>query len=178
MDDQSTPEYKNPMAGGSNRLTERLRLDHVEGMRALAALLVYVNHAYAQSKPMGAPDFLNGVLSLFTYSMVAGHLAVTVFIVISGFCLTLPVVAAGDRLRGGTRAFFARRARRILPPYYGALALSLLLILTVLGRPTGTLWDVPIRVLQTPSAVLSHALLLQDLFGTGAINYVFWSIEV
>src|SRR4051812_40381583 len=99
MDDQSTPAYKDSMAAGLSQTPGglgRLHLDHVEGLRALAALVVYVNHAYAQSKPMGAPDFLHGVLSPFTYSMVAGHLSVTVFIVVSGFCLTLPVVAAGD----------------------------------------------------------------------------------
>ncbi|WP_410959855.1 acyltransferase family protein, partial [Salmonella sp. SAL4356] len=75
-----------------------------------------------------------------SYSLVTGHLAVSIFIVISGFCLALPVVAAGDRMRDGSLNFFKRRARRILPPYYGALAFSLLLIATVLGKKTGSLW--------------------------------------
>jgi peptidoglycan/LPS O-acetylase OafA/YrhL len=98
--------------------------------------------------------------------------------VISGFCLTLPVVGAGGALVGGAKDFFRRRARRILPPYYGALALSMVLILTVIGQPTGTLWDVPIRVTSKPSALLAHLLLVQNFFGTGLINYVLWSIAV
>jgi peptidoglycan/LPS O-acetylase OafA/YrhL len=151
-------------------------LDYVEGLRAIAALIVYVNHAYAQAWNPMAGHFPPAVLSPLTYSLVAGHLSVTVFIVISGFCLTLPVVAAGDRLRGGARGFFGRRARRILPPYYGALALSLVLIATLIGDRTGSLWDVPIGVDRV--AVVSHLLLLQDLFGTGKINYVLWSIAV
>jgi peptidoglycan/LPS O-acetylase OafA/YrhL len=145
-------------------------------MRAIAALVVYVNHAYAQVWNPHAGRYPSGVLSAFSYFLVAGHLSVTVFIVISGFCLALPVVSAGDQLRGGTFEFLKRRARRILPPYYGSLALCLALIATVIGRPTGTLWDVPI--LATPAGVLSHLLLLQDLFATGSINYVFWSIAV
>jgi peptidoglycan/LPS O-acetylase OafA/YrhL len=56
------------------------------------------------------------------------------------------------------------------------VALCLLLIFTIIGKPTGTLWDVPIHV--TPVAVISHLLLIQDIFGTSKINYVFWSIAV
>ena len=154
----------------------RKHLNYVEGMRAAAALVVYVNHAYAQCwNPLHfqAPT---GPLSAFSYSLVAGHLSVTIFIVISGYCLTMPAVAAGDQLRGGAFAFFKRRARRILPPYYGALVLCLALIATVIGEPTGTFWDVPILV--SRKSIVSHALLLQNFFATGSINYVFWSIAV
>lgn len=90
----------------------RLHLTHVEGLRALAALVVYVNHAYAQSWNPILKEYPEGPLSLFTYSLVAGHFAVSVFIAISGFCLALPVIDSGDQLRGGTKNFFLRRARR------------------------------------------------------------------
>lgn len=154
----------------------RLRIDYVDGMRALAALIVYVNHAYAQTwNPLYHLE-PSGIFKLAQVSMVAGHLSVTVFIVLSGFCLTLPVVANGGELRGGVKLFLQRRARRILPPYYAALLLSLGLIFTVIGEPTGSLWDVPIQY--RPSSIVAHFLLLQDLFGTGMINYVFWSIAV
>lgn len=151
-------------------------LDAIEGLRAAAALVVYVNHAYAQAWNPMRDEYPTGVLGALSYSLVAGHLAVTVFIVISGLCLGLPVAARGHRLREGVRGFFARRALRILPPYYASVALCLLLIGTVLGEETGSLWDVPIHV--DGVAVVSHLLLLQDLFGTGRINYVLWSIAV
>jgi peptidoglycan/LPS O-acetylase OafA/YrhL len=148
----------------------------VDGLRALAALMVFLNHAYAQSFNPILDQYPTGLLSIFSYSLVTGHLAVSVFIVISGFCLSLPVMRSGDRPSGGVYAFLKRRARRILPPYYAALALSLLLIATVIGKPTGSLWDVPIAIDEV--AIISHLVLLQDLFGTGRINYVFWSIAV
>jgi len=100
---------------------------------------------------------------------------VAVFIVLSGFCLALPLLRGKGDL-DGTLAFLKRRARRILPPYYGALALTLGLIATIIGEQTGSLWDVSLRI--TPNTIISHVLLLQDLFGTGSINYVFWSIAV
>jgi peptidoglycan/LPS O-acetylase OafA/YrhL len=162
-------------ARGSSPALPHLR--HVEGMRALAALTVFVNHAYAQvwEGPADRGD-PSAALAPLSYSLVAGHLAVTVFIVVSGFCLTLPVARGDDRLRGGVAEFLKRRAVRILPPYYASVALSLALIWTVIGEPTGTLWDVPIRVSAT--TIVAHLVLLQDLFGTGSINYVLWSIAV
>lgn len=154
----------------------RPHLAHIDGLRALAALMVFVNHAYAQSFNPILDQYPTGLQSIFSYSLVTGHLAVSVFIVISGFCLSLPVMQSDDRPSGGVVAFLKRRARRILPPYYAALALSLLLIATLIGEPTGSIWDVPIAIDRV--AIVSHLLLLQDLFGTGRINYVFWSIAV
>lgn len=153
----------------------RLRLHHVDGLRAVAALIVYVNHAYAQAARSDTLSFAFPY-SLARLSMVAGHLSVTVFIVLSGFCLTLPVVDQGGMLRGGIKEFLKRRARRILPPYYAAVALCLLLIFTVIGTPTGSLWDFPLHVDRT--AIIAHLALVQDLFATSRINYVFWSIAV
>src|SRR5260370_9125014 len=121
-------------------------LKHVEGLRALACLVVFVNHAYGQTWFVEHGQFPSGPLSALTSSLVAGHLAVTVFIVISGFCLALPVIANGDQLRGGGKYFFKRRALRILPAYYGSGALCLALIYTIIGQPTATLWHLPFPV--------------------------------
>jgi peptidoglycan/LPS O-acetylase OafA/YrhL len=166
-------------ADGSSGVVDapsRPHLQYVEGMRAAAALAVFVNHAYAQIWNPDLERFPSGALAAFSYFLVFGHLSVTVFIVISGFCLTLPVVSGNDHIRGGTKSFLVRRAWRILPPYYAAIVLCLILIGTILSEYTGSLWDVPLQV--TPGTVLSHLLLLQDLYGTGSINYVFWSIAV
>jgi peptidoglycan/LPS O-acetylase OafA/YrhL len=154
----------------------RLHLAYIDGMRAVAAMVVVFNHTYAQAWCAFYNQFPSPELAFLTYSLAIGHLAVSVFIVISGFCLYLPVARAEGQLRGGALEFFRRRARRILPPYYAALALSLLLIATVIGDRTGTLWDVSADV--RPSDILSHVLLLQNLFGTGRINYAFWSIAL
>lgn len=91
-----------------------------------------------------------------------GHEAVDVFIVLSGFCLMLPVVRGRGILEGGVRHFFEKRARRILPPYYLAFGLCLILCRFLIGHKTGTLWDTCLPV--TAGGIAAHLLLMQDLF--------------
>jgi peptidoglycan/LPS O-acetylase OafA/YrhL len=155
---------------------ERLRLDHVDGMRAVAALVVFLNHAYFQTWCYFYDRFPPAPFAFLSHWLAIGHLAVSVFIVISGFCLYLPLTRSEGALRGGAIPFLRRRARRILPPYFAALALSLLLIATIIGDETGSPWDVSARVRGID--VASHVLLLQNVFGTGRINYAFWSIAL
>ena len=153
---------------------EQRRLDHLDGLRGLAALFVVLHHTWLTVWPFEygrAPRGWWRATDVLAY----GHFAVGVFIVLSGFCLMRPVVATGS-LPGGARAFLRRRARRILPPYYAALAVSLLLIWTVLGRATGTHWDVSVPV--TAAGYVGNALLLQDVLGAPQVNHVFWSIAV
>ena len=126
-------------------------------------LTVLFNHVYniaffqRQTIEMGnAPRFLWAPLRVLTF----GHYAVDVFIVLSGFCLALPVVLKGGVLRQGTIGFYLSRARRILPPYYAALFIALIarwLFMSMGGHKiassTLTTWG-----------VISHLLLIHDLF--------------
>jgi peptidoglycan/LPS O-acetylase OafA/YrhL len=93
--------------------------------------------------------------------------------VLSGFCLALPVVRGDGFVRGGAVQFFQKRARRILPPYFLALVFSLLLIRLAIGRKTGMHWDNSLPV--TEKAVITHLLLIQDLFRdtSAKINHAF-----
>jgi peptidoglycan/LPS O-acetylase OafA/YrhL len=151
------------------------RLGYVDGLRALAALEVMGSHTAATVWPAAVPGALAGALvAPFGFS----HIAVSVFIVLSGFSLMLPVARNFNLLPAGAWRFYLRRARRILPPYYLAMALSLALILLLIGHKTGTHWDVSLPV--TAYSVLTHMLLLQDFSATdhATINHVFWSIAM
>jgi peptidoglycan/LPS O-acetylase OafA/YrhL len=68
--------------------------------------------------------------------------------------------------------------RRILPPYYFALAFSALCILTLIGNKTGTGWDRCIPI--TPLGMVTHVLLIQDTVRgvSEQINHSLWSISV
>jgi peptidoglycan/LPS O-acetylase OafA/YrhL len=153
----------------------RLHLGYIDGMRALAALYVVVGHMRLAVWPAEYRHYPTGIDALVTGWTSFGHLSVSAFIVISGFCLALPVARTGN-LRGGARTFFLRRAKRILPPYYFALALSVALILTLIGERTGNNWDGALP-LDLPS-VLAHVTLLQDVFYPGKINGPMWSTAV
>ena len=60
----------------------------------------------------------------------AGQIGVAVFFVVSGFCVRLPMaraLAADPNARLDVRRYLHRRARRILPPYWIAIAASIVL---------------------------------------------------
>ncbi len=90
--------------------------------------------------------------------------AVQVFIVLSGFSLMLPIGRAHSRsVKGGWGTFFMRRTVRIIPTFYAALTLSLLIIALVPGmnRPVGVYWDLALPALET-DVVLSHLALVHN----------------
>jgi peptidoglycan/LPS O-acetylase OafA/YrhL len=152
-----------------------MHLSYLDSLRALAALYVMMSHISQTVWPITVGN-LHGVSLALTAPFRYGRYAVGLFIVLSGFSLMLPVIKNGGYLKGGSKKFFAKRARRILPPYYFALILSLILALTVLSKKTGTHWDVAIPV--TYLGVWTHIAMLQDVFSPSQINHVFWSISV
>ena len=158
----------------------RTHLAYVDGMRALAALYVVLNHAWLQAWPLHPyGDHPQGWLLTLTGWLDHGVFAVVVFIVISGFCLMMPVVKRDGMLgTGGAREFFRRRARRILPPYYAALVLSILVGAGLLAARTHTLYDESRPI--TAWGVVAHILLIQNLHVRTLyqISSPFWSIAV
>ncbi len=145
-------------------------LPHLDSLRGIAALLVVLHHAHLECPPTAG---LAGASSWLKH----GHFMVTAFIILSGYCLTLPTLADG-RLRGGLLRFARRRALRLLPAYYVAMAGCLALIATVIGEPTGRHWDQALPAGR--GAIVSHLLMIHNLdwFWLFKINHVFWTIAV
>ncbi len=102
--------------------------------------------------------------------MLYGHLAVAVFIVVSGFSLALAPMRRGGSLRGGTRRFLRRRAWRILPAYWVALIFSTII--------TGCLLQPQYGISALTRGFVVHGLLIQDALGSITPNGAFWSIAV
>jgi len=150
-------------------------LSHLDGLRALAAMFVVLHHAFLEINSSSFPPA--GAGKYFLDIFLFGHYAVDFFIVLSGFCLMLPAIKEKGHIRGGVLNFFRKRAWRILPPYYLAMGLSLLLIRFFVGNKTGTHWDVSLPV--TGKSILTHLFLVQDVFREDTtINHAFWSIAV
>jgi peptidoglycan/LPS O-acetylase OafA/YrhL len=99
---------------------------------------------------------------------------VTIFIVISGFCLMLPVAKNGLKLSDG---FFRRRAYRILPPYYVALGLGIIVELFSYPRAARMAY---IREPSTALAFWSHLFMVHNWFPL--VEYRFdgplWSVAM
>ncbi|MFI6621226.1 acyltransferase family protein [Streptomyces sp. NPDC050528] len=137
----------------------------LDGLRGLAALYVVLFHCWLYAFPGYPNSSAPRVLDVLMF----GRIAVVFFLVLSGFSLAISPARHGWR-SGGVGQFLRRRAWRILPPYWAALAMSLVISLFVVpashyGPPDG-------------SSFLVYGLVLQDVFFAPTPNGAFWSIGV
>jgi peptidoglycan/LPS O-acetylase OafA/YrhL len=149
----------------------------LDGIRGFSALFVALYHA--QLFTGHTDDYIHSSLKPLNIFLGYGHFSVAVFIVLSGFCLTIPVAKSEDiRLKGGFSRYIGRRSTRILPPYYFALVLSLILIYSfpILQTISNTVWDSKIPV--TASSLISHLLLTHNFSENWIlkINGPLWSV--
>ncbi|WP_433375266.1 acyltransferase family protein [Actinoplanes sp. CA-142083] len=141
------------------------RVSGLDGLRGLCALYVLLFHCWAYTF-RGFPRYRGPEwLSWLGF----GRLAVVMFLVLSGFSLAMAAARNGWRL-GSLRRYARRRAWRILPAYWAALAFSLVIAWTVVRQPHSAE--------PTSESVVVYALLLQDLIAAPTPNGAFWSISV
>ena len=155
--------------------SRRNHLAFLDGIRGLSALYVVLFHCVLR-------EDLGGIGRRLTDWMHYGRFAVDVFIVLSGYCLMLPVARSSDRqLRGGIGAYLKRRARRILPPYYASMAVAAVVI--CLGRflkhghvSAGAADPAAL----TPGNIVTHLLLIHNLFRSYVVslNPVLWTVAL
>ena len=153
--------------------SSRTRTEHLgflDGVRGVACLYVMLHHFLLD---LPAKSRL-GVLLQDLFSQ--GHCAVDVFIVLSGYCLALPMLNVAGTIP--LWPFIRRRALRILPTYYISMIVCLVLIKTLVGQRTGTNWDASLPVSGRDIAL--HVLLIHEWSTRAAfhINSPFWSIGV
>jgi peptidoglycan/LPS O-acetylase OafA/YrhL len=163
-----------------------VRLDFLDGIRGLAALYVVIHHV-AQIY-LGEKSNPPAAYYWFVPLMQLGHFAVAIFIVLSGFCLMLPVAQSLDgRLRDGFVRYFWRRIRRIVPAFYAAILMSLLLVAFVpsMRRHDGEFWNFAFGGANWHTyfdwkAITSHLLVLHALSPNwiNRIDPPMWSIGV
>lgn len=148
--------------------SSRLHLAYLDGIRACAALYVIFYHVYTACISSN-PVWLNRMMSWMGY----GHVSVGIFIVVSGYCLILPVLRTDFVLEGGYAEFLRRRARRILPACYAAVGIGVLSNFIV-SKIFGT------HIYLTGFGVFSFLFLFQDLFASASwqINGALWSVAV
>jgi peptidoglycan/LPS O-acetylase OafA/YrhL len=142
----------------------RGRVAGLDGLRALAALYVMLFHSWLLAFRHFPHNTGPGYLTWAMY----GRLSVVFFLALSGFSLALGPAAGGWRL-GGVARFLRRRAWRILPAYWAALAFSLVIAYHVPASHKGE---------PTHRSVAVFGLLLQDVFWAKTPNGAFWSVAV
>lgn len=143
------------------------RLAGVDGLRAIAAMWVVLFHIQAFSEARFS--FVPG-LDLFLRS---GSTGVSLFLVLSGFCLYMPF-AGGRTHRFKVGQFFWRRGKRLMPAYLVSLLVSLTLAVgfsSFLGTP-------PLSAAEATWQFLTHATLIHTIFPSTfyALNGAYWSL--
>jgi peptidoglycan/LPS O-acetylase OafA/YrhL len=155
-----------PAPGKTTSPDVRRRVDWADGLRAAAAMFVVFHHAWLNVWPA----FPRNVGPWWVGWLLYGHLAVAVFIVVSGFSLALAPMRSGGSLKGGTRRFLRRRAWRIVPPYWAALVLSTII--------TALILQPDLSGGMVARGFVVHGLLVQDIVPSVTPNGAFWSIAI
>ncbi|MDQ6925832.1 MAG: acyltransferase, partial [Candidatus Eremiobacteraeota bacterium] len=146
---------------------------HVEGLRGIAALYVFLYHIWQTGIAHAGATL--GILLPYTLPWAQyGHYGVAVFIVISGYCLGLPVAMRPNR-PFSIVGFAKRRARRLGPAYLAALFLSVI--------PFGAIAVVTGHQINVPHIVIAlglHVALIHNLIYSAAeyLNGPLWSIAL
>jgi peptidoglycan/LPS O-acetylase OafA/YrhL len=152
-----------------------IRLEFLDGVRGFSALYVTAYHLLFWHRSLETLPLPIKVASML---LRFGHASVSIFIVISGLSLMLGVLADPRlKIRGGFTGYILRRAKRIMPPYYAALAGSLIFLW--IGQqffPAATATDVA-SGLRTDT-IVSHLLLIHNLnpAWSNSINFTHWSV--
>jgi peptidoglycan/LPS O-acetylase OafA/YrhL len=149
------------------------RFPGLNGLRALAALLVVVGHIPMNQASLGLPNTHWGAL------FYRGEPAVTFFFTLSGFLITYLLIAERERTGSiDVRAFYVRRMLRIWPLYFLVIGSGLLFYNALLP------WlGIPYRVeYSLPAAIALYVLflphLMSSLYNVGGILNPTWSIGV
>ena len=167
---------------------KKLRLHSIDILRGLAALSVAFYHIWGHDGSYAFPS--NGLVpttsdpSLFTYLLSPfrwGYLGVSLFLVLSGFCIHLPY--ARKKYTSGSYqfkapVFFTRRIWRLYPAYIVAVLSTALVLKTLSNVPSLNIADhFPIP---TAWDVISHLTMLHGFFESQfySIASIFWSLSL
>ena len=98
------------------------RVSGADGVRALAALMVIFHHLFQKLYATGQSAWLQDAHGM----IIKGASGVSIFFVLSGMLLSLPFWRAyfEKRPHPSIRHYVSRRAARIMPGFYVALAVS------------------------------------------------------
>ena len=163
--------------------------DHIpflDYLRGLAILVVFLFHCSATSFTGGQLELgWNGLIRnlkiplshIPTLPATLGWAGVSIFFVVSGFCIHLSHGRSRDKDLG---IFFLRRFFRIYPPYLVALLVFALIFPGSRLNFSSALLHTHSQFLYSIVTLVSHLALLHNLSGNVAwdINGAFWSIAV
>jgi peptidoglycan/LPS O-acetylase OafA/YrhL len=159
-----------PISNSAPSRAQSARLPFIQGLRGIAALSVALFHCYDatpvehQQQVMASfPALLDGVMRL-------GFLGVDLFFGISGFVIAMTLYNRLSTVKEWGR-FFLRRQLRLDPPYWTAIAISVVSAVAINAYRPDTNAPVP-----GVADVIAHLFYVQEFLGFHQIVGVFWTL--
>ncbi|MGH3243960.1 MAG: acyltransferase family protein [Spirillospora sp.] len=144
---------------GSRHPEKTARMDWLDALRGLAALVVVFEH----SLDVLLPEIRGAASPWFDF----GRYGVFVFFLVSGY-----VVPFSLERRGSVRRFWAGRFFRLYPAWCVSAVLALLLGMA------GMSYGLPVALGERPwTSALAHMTMLQDLLGVPNAVNVYWTLS-
>ena len=156
-----------------------IRYEQLDGLRGLAAFVVFVFHAMMMAPP-DSPALRFLMIPAFR-PLWDGPGAVMLFFVLSGFVLTLPYTGKAPRkLQPGP--FLVRRIARLYPAYWAVLSIALALRFLVfdsrglsgLSSWTAVHWSLPVGWM----SIVRHFFMISPRLDVDEIDAVIWSLII
>lgn len=170
---------ENQEAGSSSRGSKALRLEELEGVRALAALWVFAFHVWQfGGSPEWTATWAGTSWDLF-WLLKQGPSGVDLFMVLSGLCLFWPVVSRPlTEENWSWRQYLWRRAQRIVPAYYAAIAYAVVLPVALVGLVRAWGWEARMQPIPSWRQIGTHVAFVHTLFADtwDGVTGAFWSM--
>ena len=152
-------------------------MDYIDALRGGACLWVLLHHSL-ERYPVASGWSHVPLRALVAFANI-GWLGVSLFLVLSGFCLYFPLARRAQSLSEiqlDLKSFARRRATRILPPYYVALFVCCVALIWQ-SRQSGLPWN---HEFSGAKDIPLHIFMLHNLMSStlGSINGAFWSLAL
>ena len=141
------------------------RFEFIDSLRGLSCLLVVYMHA-AQWTLTNLPEMPSPDATWLRWSITfidPGKVGVLIFFVISGYVVPHSLQRPQPRV---ARRFVINRAFRILPAFWASIGIAVLVMAALADRKVSM------------AAILGNSVLAPQLFSTGWILDVYWSLQV
>lgn len=142
-------------------IENKKRFEHIDSMRAIAALLVVWLHTSEIFVKIAKPSMQDGLYDI-AHFFDFGRIGVVIFFAISGF--VIPSSLTGSKIEG-VRSFLIKRFFRMYPLYWLSIPFGLITSWYIWGKDISA------------AAILWNFTMVQEAAGYPSIQGLYWTLQ-